>query len=1092
MTKVGEWLDGIGLSQYITIFDENDIGYGELTELTEDDLRNLGVSIGHMRRILSAARDLQKQSAPAERRQLTVLFADIVGFTKMSSDLDPEDLLDVVNSFQATCNSVIQEFRGTLVKFVGDGVLAFFGWPIASEPDAINCIRAAKKLTQVINAEIAVEGRGLQVRAGVATGLVVVGDLASNMPDVFGDVPNLAARLQSVAEPGSVVISDSTHQLVSGVFDCDQTNALEIKGLGKITAWKVGSELDGSGAARLSLPTGGNRMEGRDEELATLNGLWDAAMGGRFQMACIEGEAGLGKSRLATEFLYGVRKQADILTFFGSPDAGQTPLRPIVDLIERVAGFQRWDTPDKRVEKLENLIRTSELEAPGHISTFLDVCGLRKDEALTATTAERRRAMLFEGVKSLIESRAAKKPVVVLFEDLHWLDPTTLELSKYLAELQADRPILLLATTRPEQAAPWPDGKAFSNLRLAPLSKEHATLILQETLGGGNDVLANVIGQILRRADGIPLYLEELSRSVHLTIDNLEIPSTLQDSLMARLDRLGDVREIAQVASILGRDIDLDLLAEVLDQPIEQVRIGLEGLVVEQVLTKSLMSGDAEAQYRFRHALLQEAAYDSQLKRKRREAHATAADVLTKWEASGQSVPPENIAFHLSKSRRSAEAVPYYRKAGLIALGDAHYEDAQRLLENAQEELGKATEAAGETTEEVKTSALEMKTELGSVLIAREGFGAPAVGEAFADAERIGRELGPGPALARALWGNWLYNLVSGKLARALELSQELHGLGEAFASLDGSGLLTEASWALGNSQFWVGQLDDSAASLQKSIDLYDAEAHADHALIYGQDPLVAANCYAAYTQSCRGYHSRSWAAQKAAVAHARTTGHPFSIAWSLSFPALTATFRGEGWAAHRLSTAALQHTSEQMMPFWQTAMTMVHGWSRVRMGEIKGGLAEAEAGLAAYCSIGSKTVQPYFRGMVADCMVRAGRLEDAGNMIRSAFEVAHETGENLSLTWLHIAAAEHLQAQGASESQITDHLEAGLKLSRELGASAPEVNAAYALAKMHGKASAEVLRDVLARAPEPAGSRTGRRALALLAEFDEEPVLQT
>lgn len=1089
MSKARDWLEGIGLGQYATALEDNDIGYKELTELTEDDLRTLGVSIGHMRKMLRAIRDIRPDPAPAQRRQLTVLFADIVDFTKLSSKVDPEDLLDTVNSFQTKSTAVIEEYRGMVAKFVGDGLLAFFGWPVASERDPVNCVRAAMKLSEMINEEIKIDGVSLQVRVGVATGLAVVGDLASNVPDVFGDVPNLASRLQGFAEPGSVLISEGTHRLVSHIFECEPTGELDIKGLGEVKAWAVSSEMESSAQTRLSSPTRVTRMQGRDEELTLLNAQWEKVKSGSFEIACIEGEAGLGKSRLTSEFISSIKKGAEVLSLLGSPDAGQSPMGAIGKMIERVAGFIADDAPTQRIKKIDRILDVAGLDKQLYLPVFSDVCGVLSSLPDTGMTPERRKAVLFEGVKLLIEAKAAKRPVLVLIEDLHWLDPATLELAMLLGNLDQDLPIHLVSTTRPEQSAPWGEPNNAILLRLKPLSREHASQFLQETLGGGNDVLANVIGKILERADGIPLYLEELAWSVHLTIDTLAIPSTLQDSLMARLDRLGDVREIAQVASILGRDIEETLLIEVLGKKGETVRAGLDRLVSEQVLTKTKTTDRDGFQYRFRHALLLEAAYDSQLMRNRRDIHAKVADMLIAWSKSGKATSAAMIAHHLSKTDRPTEAAVYYRQAGLLALTNAHYEDAEKLLKLALSELARGNEDNVEASIESQTVELEMKTELGSVLIAREGFGAAAVGTAFEDAERIGRALGPGPALARALWGMWLYKLVSGDLIRALELSHEICALGEGFAAFDGSGLLLEGRWALGNSQFWVADLDSSIDSLHASLELYDLEAHGDHAAIYGQDPFIAAQCYISYTQSIRGYHSAAWASQRAAINHAQKIDHPFSTAWALCFPAVVSTFRGEAWAAKKLAAGALRHTSEQIMPFWQTAMTITHGWAVSRTGDIEAGLAEAQAGLEFYSAIGSKTVQPYFRGLVADCLARAGKADEAKDMLQSAFDLAKETGERLSETRLHLIAAELAEMIGNPGSVAVGHLREAISQARETGANSSELDAAYALAMLEGQSAAADLHAAFERSPEPKKSRIGRRAMTLLAELDAEDV---
>lgn len=1077
VNKVDEWLEVIGLQQYSDVFSTNDIGYAELKDLTEDDFRSLGVSIGHMRKMLRAVKEMRPSVSPAERRQVTVLFADIVGFTQLSTTLDPEDLLDIVNEFQTKSSNLIEDYRGMVVKFVGDGLLAFFGWPVASERDPVNCVRAARKLIEMVQNDIDAKGNRLQLRVGVSTGLAVVGDLASNIPDVFGDVPNLAARLQTSAKPGTVLISEATHSLVNHVFACDPSGPLDVKGLGEITAWRVKAERDDQEQTRMSV-LGDGLMRGREAEMRKLLSLWDESKKGSFQIGCIEGEAGLGKSRLASETISQFAATTRILRLFGSPDAGQTPMHLIKDFVLQIAGLSPKDGEAIRTKRMRQALKKAGLTTAEDLAVFAELCEVSFANEDVALTPERKRALLFSGIKTLLETVSQGQPTALLVEDLHWLDPNTLELVSNLGSLRADLPMLLLATSRPEMSPPWSEQSNCTVIKLKPLSPEDSAKILQDVLGGGNDVLGNVIRKIIDRADGIPLYLEELSRSVHMTIDSLAIPSSLQDSLMARLDRLGDAKEVALAASILGRDIEESLLTEILGRDPTSVRNALDQLVFEQVLIAAEPSNFSGQQYRFRHALLQEAAYDSQLMRRRREMHSQIADILVGWLNAGKNTTPETIAYHLKAASRSADASIYFRQAGLLALTTARYEEAEKLFNSALSELANSFDGEEGKTDDAKTLELEIKTELGSVLIAREGFAAKAVGSAFEDAERLGRELGPGPALVRALWGMWLYQLVSGNLDRALELSNELNALGDAFAELDGGGLLLEASWALGNTQFWVGDLDASIENLEKSLTYYSLDAHADHALLFGQDPFVAANCYIGYTQSLRGEHSASWAAQKAAVAHAKKLNHPFTTAWSLCFPAVISVFRGEAWGALKLSEAALNHTNNQMMPFWQTAMTIVHGWAIAKTGNAEAGVQEAQAGLDFYDAIGSRTVQPFFRGLVAETYSLGGKQKEALEMIQSAFSLANETGELVSEILLHKSAAQ-IFAVNNGQNKAVEHLKICVELSRNKGAHAVELDAAFELTQISGAEFDQTLKDALAHAPEPRKSRTGRKALA-------------
>jgi class 3 adenylate cyclase/tetratricopeptide (TPR) repeat protein len=1076
---VDKWLVALGLGQYSEAFESNDISLSELPELTEDDFARLGVSIGHKRRMLREINNIQPPHIPAERRQVTVLFADIVGFTNLSSGLDPEDLLDVINEFQAKSIKLIEAYQGMVIKFVGDGFLAFFGWPTASERDQLNAVRAAKKLTDELGPKIIVDGHPLELRVGIDTGLAVVGDLASNMPDVFGDVPNLAARLQGLAQPSSVLVSEATYNLVSRFYDCRQTEPLFVKGIGDIVAWSIVDERIDKNQSRFS-DVGRVPMQGRAGELVKLLSTWENASRGIFQVVCIEGEAGLGKSRLTTEFIQEVGADADIYKLLGSPDAGQSPMRPLIELVEQLAGFTNKDNDTARARKLDELVSDAGLNEGIYFNVLAELFALPQKELEASLTPESRRASLLGGVQRLVEYKASLRPVLLLIEDLHWLDPTTFEFVTLLGGLRNDLSAMILATTRPEQPAPWLGQENCFLQKLAPLSREDAAYIVHDVFSGGNEVLSNVINQIIDRADGIPLYLEELSRSVHITLDNLAIPASLQDSLMARLDRLGAAREVALGAAILGRDIRVGLLSELLNRDVKSIRNSLDQLVVEQVLVVIDNDNSEGFQYRFRHALLLEAAYDNQLLRHRREMHSKAADILADWSEAGQPVNAETMAHHQSKAHRHSEATASLRQGGLVALGAARYEDAERLFKSALSEFSKAVDGAI-PTDETKTLELSIKAELGRVLIAREGFAADAVGEAFSDAERIGRELGPGPAMVGALWGMWLFQLVSGGLSRAMDLSKELTMFGEAGADLDDSGLYLEASWASGNTEFWCAELDASEKSLARSISLYDAEKHADHAMLFGQDPFVAAQCYTAYTQSIRGEHSAASAAQKAAIAHAKTLNHPFSTAWALCFPAVVSAFRGEAWGAKRLSSAALEHTRNQVMPFWQIAMTIVNGWATARCGEVEAGLEQCKAGLDIYAESGSKTVQPFFRGLLADCYALAGQEKEAIETLQSGLDLAEETGELVSAVLLHKMTAELGDGNLYDAKTRDQHLMTAIELARKTGARSVELDAAYLLAKSTGEKHFDILKKAISNAPEPTKTRNGRRALKLV-----------
>ncbi|MEM6355612.1 MAG: adenylate/guanylate cyclase domain-containing protein [Pseudomonadota bacterium] len=1097
MSDIADWLDRHGLGTHAAAFEANHIEIDTLRDLTEADLRELGLSIGHRRKLMQVIRAMAEGGSVAppppsvranetERRQITVLFADVVGYTSLSRRLDPEELFEAINVYQEVCGRVIRRHGGIVSQYVGDGLVALFGWPIASEHDARNGVRSGL----AIQAEIAgigmIGGEPLQVRIGVATGLALVGDLGPEGSDVMGDVPNLAARLQGVARPGEVVVADTTRQLVERAFDCRPIDTVTLKGFENDTgAWQViGARAEAEAVGRQNAQ--GVPLIGRGAELKHLRSGWAAALTGESGVLCIRGEAGMGKSRLLAEFLSGLGDGAEVLRLFGAPDAGQSPLRPVVELLERLAGFRAEEGAEARAVRLAALLEKHGLDRLSFEPIFAEALGF--GEAAAGVSAERRRAMLFEGTCQILAGIAANRPTAIAFEDLHWLDPATLDFAAQLPAALAGTRALVVATARPEGPIPWGED-ATDIIDLARLGEADAVALLRHQSSGANALDDGALRQIIERSGGVPLYLEELTKSASDAPESegQAIPVTLQDALMARLDRLGEARRITLMAAVIGREFSAGLLGAVMSMPATVLAAPLDRLVDEGILSCETPREDAAPTYRFRHVLLAEAAYESQLRSRRRAAHGAVADVLAKRFPQEIEAAPERLARHLLAAGRPAEAVPLFRQAGLRALGRAHYPEAEQLLGAALEALQEAVEEGAFSRGGSRQTELEILSEFGTAQIALKGFAAAEVGEVFDRAEALGREIGPGPSLARALWGAWLYNLVSGDLIRAEALARELLALGEgARAEAGDTGLLTEAHWAFGDTLFWRGRVAEASKALDESLALFDPEAHGQHALMFGQDPCVAAHCYQAYASWALSDHARVRSSIAAAIRRAGEISHPFSMAWALCFGPLVATWREEPWVAKRLSAIALAHTERQIVPFWQSAMTIVHGWARAGCGEVEEGCRMAEEGLAFYQAIGSKTVQPYFRGLVAECLRASGRHDEAAAMIREAFDGARASGETVSEIWLHIYDARLRRARGAARAEVIEALEKAIDMARETGAVELELTAAVERDRMadEGEGGAWV-RPALARAVNPQKSRAGRRAIRLAAEED-------
>ena len=687
MATIAEWLASLGVSEYAQRFTENDIDTAVLRHLTDQDLKELGISVGHRRKMLAAIAQLAPTpSATAfhpeprddtERRQITIMFCDLVGSTALSTRLDPEDLQEIIGPYHRCCAKVITQSDGFVARYLGDGVLAYFGYPQAHEDDAEQAVRAALALVEAVAKLDAGEATSLHVRVGIATGLVIVGDFISEGPrhenEVVGETPNLAARLQTLAEPDAVVISSETRRLLGNLFECRELAPVQPKGFHTtVRAYQVLGEKTCESRFKALHGTQLTTVVGRSKELELLLDRWDLAKGGEGQIVWLSGEPGIGKSRLVQALQQQLEADARhrLMAYQCSPERSASALHPVIAQLERAAGFLPWDDSLQKLMKLEALLHRDVQIASEFVPLFASLLGMPAAAQYPTPdlTPAQRNAKTLEALVRHLEACAARLPVLLIFEDLHWADPTSIELFGMLVEWVRHLAMLAVLTFRPDFGPPWTRPGHVTLLSLNRLGRRDAADLVGQVTGA-KPLPAEVVDRILFRADGVPLFIEELTRLVlesELVTERIDryvlrgripetaIPTTLHGSLMARLDRATSAKEVAQLAACIGREFSHEMLAAASTLEADALRAALDELSDNQLIDRA---GLPSAQiYVFRHALVQEAAYQSLPKTRRRELHACIADVVEARFPKIITRQPEWLAHHLAQSGRAARA----------------------------------------------------------------------------------------------------------------------------------------------------------------------------------------------------------------------------------------------------------------------------------------------------------------------------------------------------------------------------------------------------------------------------------------------------
>jgi class 3 adenylate cyclase/predicted ATPase len=1001
----------------------------------------------------------------AERRQLTVLFCDLVDSTALATQLDPEEWREVVRAYQETCAKVVACFEGHIAQYLGDGLLVYFGYPLAHEDDAQRAVRAGLGMIEALGQLNTRLGRErevqLAVRLGIHTGLVVVGDVGGDTRHeqlALGETPNLAARLQGIAAPNTLVISTTTCQLLGGFFACQSLGTARLKGVAQpLAVYQVlhestaRSRLEAAGGASLT------PLVGREQEIGLLRERWAQVKDGFGQVVLLSGEAGIGKSRLVQVLTEQVaaEPQAWLTPCQCSPYYQNTALYPWIDLLERVAlQFERDETPQQKLRKLEGFLVQYGLPLAEIVPLFAALLSLPlgADYAPLTVSPERQKQQTLQALLTILLRIAAQQPVLFVMEDLHWVDPTTLEFLSLLVDQGPTARLLTLLTFRPDFSPPWTGRAHLTQLTLPRLPRRQA-VEMTGRVAHGKALPPEVVEQVVAKTDGVPLFVEELTKMVlesgllqaraegyALTgpLPPLAIPTTLHDSLMARLDRLATVKALAQLGATLGREFAYELLHAVSPWDEGTLHRGLHQLVVAEFLYQQGLP--PQATYRFKHALIQDAAYQSLLKSTRQQYHQRIAQVLEGRFPETVETQPEWLAHHYTEAGLAEQAIPYWQQAGERAIERSAPLEAISHVTTGIALLQTLPETPARTQH-----AVSLHLTLGGALQMAKGQAAPEVEQAYTQAYAWCQQMGETPALVPVLLGLWRFYLNRFQLHTARELGDTLLRLAH---QADDPALAVLAHLALGATWFFLGALPAARTHLEAGIACYTPEQRRAPAFRMGLDPGVGCRLYAALTLWALGYPEQALARVHEALALAHALAHPYSLAAARCWAAFVYQHRRDVPAVHEHAEATVILSTAQGFPLWTALGTSMRGWALAIQGQGEGGLAQLRQGIAAYRATGITLGVPYWYTVLADVSDRLGHTEDGLQALAEAhtlMEQQEERGWEAEVARLRGVLL--LRQPGTPPAEAETCFQRALDIARRQEAKSLELRAAMSLA---------------------------------------------
>ncbi len=1089
--RVSEWLDNLDLGIYRESFQRNAITWDVLPELNEGDLEALGVLLGHRKKILRAIVQLLQSaevmgpgSIPvgvineeqpsrlewdqAERRQLTVMFCDLVDSTALSSRLDPEDLQDVIRRFLDACSQAISRLNGYIAKYMGDGMLVYFGYPHAHENDAERAVHAGLTILDTVRAlnrdNPHPQFDMMAARIGIATGQVVVGELMgqdiAKERSVFGKTPNLAARLQALAKPGQLIIDPATKRLVGNEFEFLDLGALSLKGLGTpVQAWQVLSIRLSASRFESYRPSHLAKFVGREQEISLLLGRWREAVSGEGQVVLLSGEAGIGKSRIARSLCDRLEDEwYQTIQFQCSPYHTNTALYPAINFLRQAAGLASNDSAQAQLDKLDAMAIESGIDSQETISLLADLLSIRGDHRypLLNVSSEKRKDMTLEALVHYLQRLADRCPLLFTMEDAHWLDPTTQELMTRIIGRIRQMRVLLLITSRPHFKPVWSEYSYVTSLTLSRLPRRHSAELVA-TMSGGKALPPEVQQAILAKADGIPLYIETLTENVlgsglltegnnsftlKVPLKGLPIPDSLQALLMERVDRLGSAKEIVQTGAAIGREFTYELLRATVEVPDSELRNALDLFVASGLV---LQEGEIPlATYSFKHALVQEAAYSTLPKKPRRALHARIAKTLESRFLERVNMEPELLAYHYEQAGLTGPAVDYWHRA-------ARRDAEQSANIEALNHFNRALDLLKELPQGSERNALELELLLarGVPLLSVKGYASDEMEHNYQRAKDLLSRHSSSVHQFIAIRGLWAFHLVRGHLANARGLAEDLLALAHREQSSD---LLIEAYHALGVTYFFLGRFDEARTHLFSAKSLDDPNRQRSQVFFFGQDPGITARAFLARTFWILGEIEHVEPLALEAIGLARALEHPFTMVFALtSLSWIYSTLRNAK-KTQELSDEAIAISTPYSFELGLAWATAYQGWALAEIGQEEG-LAKLINGISATQATGAITNNTSTLALLAEIYLRRNRIDEGLAAIEEAQKIAVTGGELFWQAELLRLKGELLLGQSDQPVQEAEEcLCEALKIAQDQHATMFELRAATSLAKLWRK----------------------------------------
>ena len=1119
------WLRSLGLGKYEAIFRENDIDVTVLPSLTHENLKELGVaSFGHRVKLLDAIAALRTDasgkapsadvatasSAPsaspedrAERRQVTVMFSDLVGSTALSARMDPEDLREVITAYQKSVAKTVQRFGGFVAKYMGDGVLIYFGYPQAHEDDAERAVRAGLELVAAVGAQ---DPCAPADACRHCNGLVVVGDLigsgASQEQAIVGETPNLAARLQGIAEPNMVVIAEGTRKLLGNLFELEDLGAQDLKGIaGPVRAWAALRAGSAEGRFEAFHASGLTDLIGREEELDLLLRRWSKAKTDEGQVVLLSGEAGIGKSRLTAALLERLAAEPHTrLRYFCSPQHTDSAFYPIISQMQRAAGLAQDDTTQAKLDKLDTVLAQSSTPRQ-HAALFAEMLSLPDDGRYPKLelAPQQRRQKTLEAITAQLEALSQPNPVLMIFEDAHWADPTSLETLSRAIERIRILGLLLIVTYRPEFEPPWIGQPHVTALTVNRLGRREIAAMI-DGVSGNKPLPASVRQDIIERTDGIPLFVEEITKAV-LEAGGQEaaeraiaaipspstVPASLHASLMARLDRLGSAKDVAQIGAAIGREFSHALLASVVRQSEAELHLALDRLIAAGLLFRQGVS--PHATYLFKHALVQDAAYGTLLREPRRALHARIAETLEREFVDISEAQPELLARHCTEAGLIEKAAGLWGKAGQRSLERSALTEGVSQVDRALGQI--ATLPASPA---LRREQINLQVALANALMHTKGYAAPDTKVALERAhtfieraEALGEPAEDPLLLFSILNGFWIANFVAFNGDAMRELAAQFLSLAEKQGT---TVPLMIGHRLMGISLMYTGAIAEGQAHYDRVIALYDPAKHRPLATRFGQDVRVAVLIWRAWAMWLLGYPEAALSDADDALKDARELGHAATLMFALGVTSITRVWCGDFGTANLQVAEEIALADEKGALFWKAAAMMHHSVVLASTDKASNAIQMLTSAIAAWRSTGTTMWMPLFLSYLALAHAKLGQFNDAWRFIDEAMTAIETTKEKWCEAEAHRTAGEvALLSPERDATKAEAYFERALAVARQQQAKSWELRTAMRMARLwrdQGKVqqARELLAPVYGWFTEGFDTRDMKEAKALLEEL--------